>query len=137
MEQTSVKPSPLERILELLSERAPFYETGVQTTVYWKAPSGRQNLLTKLEFVSKGEKSPTVLAHEYRDIVIVRRLLSHMEIATLLKHLVTENLLEIGHDSTDLAFQGRFQVGGETRSPQCERTMPGCVQRRCRCGVRH
>src|SRR6266581_7265845 len=99
MAQAASDESILEQILELLSKRTASYEVAVQTTVYWKAPSGAQNLLTKFEFVAKGGKSPRVVIHEYTEIVIVRRLLSNVEVATLLKDLVRENLLDVGFKS--------------------------------------
>ncbi len=115
MEPTSAELTVLERVLELLSKHAQSYETGVQTTVCWKTNSGWLNLLTKLEFVRRGEKPPTVVAHEYREILIIRRLLSHAEIAALVKRLVLENLLETGHPTGDLTVQARFSIGGRTR----------------------
>ncbi len=105
----------LDGALELLSQRAQSYGTGVQTTVCWKTSPGWLNLLTKLEFVRKGEEPPDAFAHEYREIVIVRRLLSHVEIAALVRRLVAENLLETGHSTGDLAVQARFPIGGRTR----------------------
>jgi len=105
----------LDGALELFSQRAQSYETGVQTTVCWKASTGWVNLLTKLDFVRKGEEPPAAFAHEYREIVIVRRLLSHDEIAGLVRRLVVENLLATGHGTGHLPVQARFPIGGRTR----------------------
>ena len=115
MAPTPAELTTLEGTLELLSQRSQSYEIGVQTTVCWKTSTGWLNLLTKLEFVRKGEERPAVFAHEYREIAIVRRLLSHVEIAALVKRLVIENLLETGHSTGDLTVQARFPIGGRTR----------------------
>jgi hypothetical protein len=115
MAPTPAELTVLDRVLELLSQRAQSYETGVQTTVCWKTSSGWLNLLTRLDFVRKGEEPATVVAHEYREILIIRRLLSHAEIAALIKRLVLENLLETGHLTGDLMIQARFSIGGRTR----------------------
>jgi hypothetical protein len=113
--QTPAEVTALNCALELLSQRAQSYETGVQTTVCWKTGTGWVNLLTKLDFVRKGEALPAAFAHEYREIVIVRRLLSDGEVAELVKHLVSENLLETGHRIGSLTVQVRFPIGGRTR----------------------
>lgn len=105
----------LEGTLELLSHRSPSYQAGVQTTVCWKTSAGWLNLLTKLEFVGMEERPPAVFAHQYRDVVIIRRLLSNAEIATLIKRLAIENLLDTGHGTGDLTVAVRFPIGRRTR----------------------
>jgi hypothetical protein len=74
--------------MSLLSQRSESYGTGVQTSVCWKTSSGWVNLLTKLEFIRKGEHAPKVLGHRYREIAILRRLLSPSEVAALVKRVV-------------------------------------------------
>ncbi len=101
--------------MSLLSQRGESYETGVQTSVCWKTSSGWVNLLTKLEFLRKEEHVPKVFDYRYREIVIVRRLLSPDEMAAVVKRVVGENLLGTGHDIGDLSVQTRFPIGGRTR----------------------
>jgi hypothetical protein len=120
MEGPSAEQKTLDGILRLMRKREKMYETGVQTTVSGKIASGWQNWLTKVEFVCKGEKTPQVLAYEYPEVVIVRRLLSEEEMSTWLKGLVVENSLETGHSSGVLALQGRFSMGGSTRQAHSE-----------------
>ena len=87
----------------------------MQTTVCWKTNNGWVNLLTKIEFVRNGKEPPAVFAHDYPEIVIVRRLLSPEEIAVLVRRLVDENLLGTDHRSGDVPVQSRFTIGGRTR----------------------
>ena len=112
---TPAEVTMLDRVLGLLSQRACSYEIGVQTTVCSKTSTGWVNSLTKLDFVKSGEDRPAVFAHEYRDVVIVRRLLTHEQIARLVRRLVEENLLETGHRIGDLPVQAKFSIGGRTR----------------------
>src|SRR5216684_1756622 len=120
METPSAEQRTLDGIVKLVTKREQMYETGVQTTVCGKVASVWQNWLTKLEFVSNGEEPPQVLTYEYPEVVIVRRLLSGVEMAACLKRLVVENLVETGHSCGSLALQGRFSMGGTTRRAHSE-----------------
>src|SRR5712664_1444599 len=120
MAPTSADLATLCEILKLVLQRADSYETGVQTTVCWKAATGWLNAITKLEFICKGEKPPGALTHEYRNVTIVRRLLSHTEVAALLKKLVEENSLETGNRRDGLAHEASFSMGGKVRRPHSE-----------------
>jgi|SRR5271165_1092703 len=120
MEVSSAEQTTLDGILSLVTKREQMYETGVQTTVCGKVASGWQNWLTKLEFVRKGEKPPEVVTYAYSEVVILRRLLSGVEMAACLKQLVVSNLLETGHSSGSLGLQGRFSMGGSTRRAHSE-----------------
>jgi hypothetical protein len=95
----------LRRMLELIAERGSrFYETGVQTTVLSRGPSGWQNLLTKLDFVRKGKSRPDELSYEYKEAAIVRRLLAHPEAATVLEKLSTRTCSNPGTLTAQSAF---------------------------------
>jgi hypothetical protein len=120
MDANSPDQTMLDTVLKLLTRREHTYETGVQTTVCGKMASGWQNLLTKVEFVCKGESLPEVLAYEYPEVVIVRRVLTGIETASFLKGLVMEHSLQTGQDMGSLALQGRFSMGRNTRRPHCE-----------------
>ena len=115
MTPTPAELTVLDHALGILSQRGQSYATGMQTTVCWKTNSGWVNLLTKIEFVRKGEERPAIFTHEYAEIVIVRRLLSSEEIAVLVRRLVDENLLGTGHRTGDIPVQARFSIGGKTR----------------------
>jgi len=105
----------LERILQLLSERSKFYETGVQTSIYYREASQWLNLLTKIDFVRQREKRPEPVKHEYTDVVITRRLLSVEECTIVIQRLVHENTLETGHRLGPLEVQARLSIGGKSR----------------------
>src|SRR5260370_26350400 len=120
MEASSAEQTMLDRILNLVTRREQMYETGVQTTVCGKVPSGWQKWLTKLEFVCKRERPPEILTYEYPEVLIVRRLLSGIEMAKCLNQLVVGNLVETGHCAGGLQLQGRFSMGGSTRRPHSE-----------------
>src|SRR5579863_651861 len=120
MEAPSAEQKTLDGILTLMTKREKMYETGMQTTVCGKIASGWQNWLTKVEFGCKGERPAQVLAYEYPEVVIVRRLLSDAEIGAWLKRLVVENSLETGHSSGVVGLQGRFSMGGSTRRAHSE-----------------
>jgi len=102
----------LSRMLQLIAERGShFYETGLQTTVLSQAPSGWRNLLTKFDFVCKGMPRPGELRYEYPEVAIIRRLLSHAEVAALLEKLSNEDILETGGPRGGVPFQPRLLVG--------------------------
>lgn len=115
MELSPTERAMLDRIVRMVSERSESYETGVQTSVCWKTTTGWSNVLTKVDFVRKGEKLPAALKHDYRDIVITRRLLPHNEFGIFLDQLLVENRLETGQSLGSLAVQGRLSIGGRTR----------------------
>lgn len=106
----------LSHMLQLIAERgSQFYEIGVQTTVLSQGPSGWQNLLTKFDFVCKGMSRPDELRYVYPDTAIIRRLLSHAEVAAVLEKLSNEDILETGGASGGVPFQPRLRVGENTR----------------------
>ena len=105
----------LDRILELLSERAESYETGVQTTVSCRTTSGWMNSLTKIDFVCRGEKPSPPLKHVYASVVILRRLLSPDQVSTLLNQLSAENKLETGDSIGSIPLETRLSIGGKSR----------------------
>ena len=102
----------LSRMLQLIAERgSQFYEIGVQTTVLSRGPSGWRNLLTKFDFVCKGMPRPHELRYEYPEAAIVRRLLSHAEVAAVLEKLSNEDILETGDPRGGVPFQPRLPSG--------------------------
>jgi hypothetical protein len=103
-------------MLQLIAERgSQFYEIGVQTTVLSQGPSGWQNLLTKFDFVCKGMSRPEELRYVYPDTAIIRRLLSHGEVAAALEKLSNEDVLETGSTDGGVPFQPRLPFGQNTR----------------------
>src|SRR5215831_15225529 len=120
MTRSDAEVAVSKHALAVLSQRSESYETGVQTSVCWKTGSGWINVLTKLEFVRKGEEAPNGLAYVYHDIVIVKRLLSSAEVASVVEHLASNDLLATGHDVGDLSAPIRFPIGGRVRHPHSE-----------------
>ncbi len=115
-----MQPSPqekavLDRILQLLSERAECYETGVQTTVSCRTTPGWMNSLTKIDFVCRGEKPSPPLKHVYANVVILRRLLSRDEVPTLLNRLSADNKLETGESLGSIPLEARLSISGKSR----------------------
>src|SRR5947199_130387 len=110
----------LERVSELISRRTDTYQTGVQTTVCWNSDSGWLNSVTKLEFIRKDEKRPAKLTSKYQSVQIIRRLLTPIEVAALLKQLVEKHTLEIGAGIKELPHDGRFSIGSKTWHPHSE-----------------
>jgi hypothetical protein len=107
----------LNRILQLIPQRGGlFYETGVQTTVLARTPSGWRNLLTKFDFVCKGKPRPHEVSYEYEHVAIIRRLLSHAQVASVLEKLSKEDLLETGGPYGTVRLQSRLREGENTRS---------------------
>jgi hypothetical protein len=102
----------LGRMLEIIEQRGSrFYEIGLQTTVLSREPSGWRNLLSKLDFVCKGMPYPNELRYEYREAAIIRRLLSHDEVAAVLERLANQGSLETGGACGGVPFQPRLPVG--------------------------
>ena len=58
MEPISVEETTLDAILKLLSGRGEMCGTGVQSAVCSNVVSGRQNWLTKLEFLRNDDSAP-------------------------------------------------------------------------------
>jgi hypothetical protein len=115
MEPSPQEKAVLDRILQLLSERAESYETGVQTTVSCRTTSGWMNSLTKMDFVRRGEKPSPPLKHVYANVVILRRLLSPDQVSTLLKQLSAENKLDTGDSIGSIPLETRLSIGGKSR----------------------
>lgn len=115
MEQSPQEKALQDRILQLLSERVESYETGVQTTVSCRTASGWTNALTKIHFLPRGEKSSSPLKHVYRNVVIVRRLLSHKDLVFLLEQLSAHDALETGDSLGSIPLQARLSIGGKSR----------------------
>jgi hypothetical protein len=106
----------LNRMLNLIAERgAQFYETGVQTTVLSRAASGWRNLLTKFDFVCKGKPRSHEVSYEYEHAAIIRRLLSHAQVACVVEKLSKEDLLETGGPYGTIHLQSRLREGENTR----------------------
>lgn len=120
MQQNSTENLLLERMSQILSERAQSYETGVQTSLCSKTASDWSNLLTKIDFVAKGEQPPVIVEHKYSTAVILRRLLRHEEVATLLKQLWEGNTLEMGQTLANIPTQARLSTSDKTRRPYSE-----------------
>ncbi len=107
----------LNRMLQLTSERGPlYYETGVQTTVLMRGPSRGRNLLTKIDFVCKGKQRPDEVSYEYKDVAIVRRLLPHDQVASLLERLANEDSLQVwDFYGGAIPLQSRLPLGEKPR----------------------
>lgn len=109
---TEQEKATLSRMLQIIAERgSQFYEIGVQTSVISRGPSGWRNLLTKLDFVCKGMPRPDDLRYEYPEAAIIRRLLSHVEVAAVLEKLSNEDVLETGTPYGGVPFQPRLPAG--------------------------
>lgn len=115
MQASPQEKAVLGRILQLLSERAEYYETGVQTTVSSRTTSGWMNSLTKLDFVRRGEKLLPPVKHGYTNVTVLRRLLSPDEVATVLNQLSAENKLETGDILGSIPLEARLSIGGKSR----------------------
>jgi len=106
----------LNRMLQLIEERgSQFYEIGVQTTVLSRGAHGWRNLLTKFDFVRRGESRPDQLSYQYEEAAIIRRLLPHAEAAIVLEKLSSEGVLETGSPLGEVPFQWALSVGTPTR----------------------
>src|SRR6266478_3648295 len=111
----------LDKILQLISRRADTYEIAVQTTICWNSDSGWRNSLTKLEFTRKGEKPPSEIRYEYRDVEIIRRRLTITQTSALLKVLIEEHSLETGAGPKLLPYDVSFSnFGNSPRRPYSE-----------------
>ena len=115
MTQTPAEVTALNCALETLSQRAQSYETGAQTTVCWKDRHRLGKFTYETGFRAKGEVLPSAFADEYREIVIIRRLLSTTKSLNWLITLFSENLLETAHSISALTIQVRIPIGGRTR----------------------
>src|SRR5260370_42578110 len=115
MEPPPAEQAMLDRILQLLLQRSESYETGVQTSVCFRTNTGWLNGLTKTDFVRKGQEPPATIKHEYRNVVIIRRLLAHTQLAILLNQLSAENKLELGDSLGSVPLQARLSIGGKSR----------------------
>jgi hypothetical protein len=104
-----------DRVLELLAQRTPSYETAIQTTICWRTSAGWTNSLTNLDFVRTGEEPPCAVAFEYPEVAILRRLLNHEQCAYVIQRIGSENVLETGHSIGNIPLQVRFPTGGRVR----------------------
>src|SRR5260370_16888176 len=111
MEPPPAEQAMLDRILEFLLKRSESYETGGQTSVCFRTNTGWLNGLTKTDFVRKGQEPPATIKHEYRNVVIIRRLLAHTQLAILLNQLSAENKLELGDSLGIVPLQARLSIG--------------------------
>lgn len=94
-----------ERLRKIINERAPSYETGVQTTIIGQHPDGWRNLLTKLDFGCKGRSIPQPVDYRYPDLVIVRRLVKTPEVLHILEKVVCEGVLDSGTEPDYVPMQ--------------------------------
>jgi len=85
-----------EHLRKIIDDRAPSYETGVQTTILGKQTGGWRNLLTKIDFVCKGRSTPDPVLYKYPDVIITRRQVGVSGVSGILLRLLQEGKLETG-----------------------------------------
>src|SRR5258708_4903390 len=119
---TPADQTTLDAILGLISQRAPSYEIGVQTTIRWKSQSGWLNAITKVDFVRKSENVPAALHYEYANLRVHRRLHKCEDVGDILRRLLGENALDLGKDQEAIALQPpcTFSMESRTRRPHSE-----------------
>jgi Schlafen, AlbA_2 len=115
MEPSPAERAILDRLLQLVSERAQFYETAVQTSACWRSASGWLHSLTRMDFGRKGQEPPATFEHEYANARIIRRLLSCDDLRALLEKLTGENQLDTGERFGSIPVQARLSFAGKTR----------------------
>ena len=120
MEPTAAELTLVDRVLRLLSQRVLSYDGAIQTTVRGRTSAGWQNLLTKFEFIRKGEPAPDALAFEYREVVITKRGLPNGKAEALFKQLILERSLDVDTDCERLEFPTAFSVQSRVRWTRSE-----------------
>ncbi len=97
-----------QQLRKIIDERAPSYETGVQTTILGKQPDGWRNLLTKFDFVCKGRTVPDPVLHKYPDVIINRRHINAVGVSENLQRLLQEAKLETGAEPGHVSMATRM-----------------------------